>query len=461
MRIGKLASIGLALLFAAGLSAPAGTQDAKDPKSVPPAPPQPPAPQPVPQPIEPQPVLPPQPGPVFPQPIPPQPLPPTPAPGPQPSKLPQLIPPPAPVVPVQPGPPKQVTDPDGLFTFTVPGDWMGFAKGGGTASAYSPGNKASVAVTNWSKALMTLDQVAESWVSGWKLSPTIKFLAQDAGQVAGRRALHFLTMGDLAGGSGITDCYFVDGDRHVFQFSLSCTKEDYPQLQPVFAQIVANLRFNVTPPPPEPPPLPKVYQPFPAPQPFPLAPAQPLAPATPGLPTPPSPTPPPPLPTPNPPTPTPAPIPTPGPTPVPTPAAMKQVQDQNGAWVFSVPGDWQVQQQPGSAMAADPAGQAFAQIVAGPKQFQTLDQLAQAAIATWRQQVPQWQSVGQQAVQIGGRAALQVHATGSPNNTAMMADYVLVLGDQGQAILTVYCPQATFPQRQALFQQIIQSLQVR
>ena len=160
------------------------------------------------------------------------------------------------------------------------------------------------------------------------------------------------------------------------------------------------------------------------------------------------------------PTPVPPP-PGPGPAPGPTPGAMKQVQDPSGAFVFSVPGDWRVQQQAGTMMACDATGQAFAQVLAAPKQFQSLDQFAQAAIAMWRQQVPQWQAVGQQAVQVAGRPALQIRATGSPNNAAMMADYFLVLGDRCQAIVTVFCPQAAFPQRQAVFQQIIQTLQVR
>jgi hypothetical protein len=141
---------------------------------------------------------------------------------------------------------------------------------------------------------------------------------------------------------------------------------------------------------------------------------------------------------------------------------MKQVQDPSGAFAFAVPGDWQVQQQqPGLAVAADPTGQAFVRAEAAPKQFRTLDQFAQAAVAMWRQQVPQWQAVGQQAVQVGGRQALLIRATGAPGGQSMMADYILVLGDRTQAILTLFSPQAAFPQRAAQFQQIIQTLQVR
>jgi hypothetical protein len=129
-----------------------------------------------------------------------------------------------------------------------------------------------------------------------------------------------------------------------------------------------------------------------------------------------------------------------------------------------------VQQQAGVATACDAMNQAYGHVTSGPKQFQSVEKYAQAAIAEYRQELPQWQVVGQQAIQVRGRRALQIRATflareGQghllPVNTAIMADYFFVLGDQCQVIVGVYCPHAAFLQRQAIFQQIIQSLQVR
>ena len=399
-----------------------------------------PPPAPPPQP-EPKPTLPPPP---MPQPIPPQPIAPTPAPQPQPPTLPQLIPPPAPLTPAQPGPPKDVADTDGLFTFTVPGDWMAFSAGAGNASAYSPGAKASISVMSWSKIALSFDQLAQGYVAGHRLSPNVKFLANDSGQVAGHRAMRFLTEGDLVGNPVRTDCYFIDGDRHVFNVTLVCGKDDYARLQPVFAQIVANLRFNVRPPQPEPQLPPGSFQPFPTPQPFPQP--QPM------------------VPFPTPPTPQPLPFPTPLPMPgVPQPAQgiLRQVSDAEGLFSFSVPAGWQVQQQARGAAAVDAARPANVAARVDPKQTQSLERLAQAAIALWQQQVPQWQEISRQTIQVSGRQALVIRASGAPGGVAVVGDHVLLLTDAWQAGLTLWCPQADFAQRQALFQQIIQSFQVR
>jgi len=405
----------------------------------PPAPPpQPPPPTPLPQPIPPQPIIPapvPEPpsGP-FPPLVPP---PPGPPPTLQPQPFPSLFPTPQPAPAPAPAAPKEVADPTGLFAFTVPGDWMAFASGGGNAMAYPPGAKSIVSILGWSKIALSFDQFVQGWVEGQRLSPSIKFLAQSAGQVAGRRAMHFLTEGDLVGNPVRTDSYLIDGDRHVFSASLVCAKDDYAALQPLFAQIVANLRFNVRPAQPQPQVAPETYQPFPTPQPFPQPPpAQPV----------------------------PAPMPLPAPTPVPglpAPGAMKQVVDPEGLFRFSVPADWQVQQQARAAFAFDATRPASAALRVEPKQAQSLEHLAQAAIAGWRQQVPQWQEVSRQAIQVAGRPALVIRASGAPGGAAVVGDHVLLLTDTWQAGLTVWCPQADFAQREALFQQIIQSLQVR
>jgi hypothetical protein len=137
------------------------------------------------------------------------------------------------------------------------------------------------------------------------------------------------------------------------------------------------------------------------------------------------------------------------------------VNHQSGAFSIGVPAGWQTQQQPNALTAVDPTQRANIMVVVAPRQAQSVQQFAQAAIAQWRQTVPGWKQVGMQQVQVGNAQALHIRATGQPGGVAHMADYLLVLGAQRQFMVMLSCPQQEFQQRLPLFQQVMQSLRVQ
>ena len=82
-------------------------------------------------------------------------------------------------------------------------------------------------------------------------------------------------------------------------------------------------------------------------------------------------------------------------------------------------------------------------------------------VGFYKQQVPGWTQVAQQQIQVGGRQGLHIRATGKPQGMQLVADYILVLSDRNQFVLTLSCQQAQAQQWQGTFQQIVQSWQVR
>ncbi len=144
---------------------------------------------------------------------------------------------------------------------------------------------------------------------------------------------------------------------------------------------------------------------------------------------------------------------------------MKQVAADNGSFSFSVPAGWQSQAQAQggayTAMAADQASGTMAMCMAMPKNVQSLEQLVQGMMQQWQQSIPGWRTLGQEAIQVGGRQGHRIRATGSPNNMAMYAEYIFVLGNTNQYMLGLQCPQQGMQQAQPIFQQILASWQVQ
>jgi hypothetical protein len=141
---------------------------------------------------------------------------------------------------------------------------------------------------------------------------------------------------------------------------------------------------------------------------------------------------------------------------------MRPLRDPAGAFSLVVPADWrEVRQQAGNTEVIDPTQRAWIVARATPRRSQTLEEYAQDVIASARRQTPGWQQVSQWAIEIGGRPALVVRATGTPGGQAYAADYVLVLGDGWQALLMLSCPQGELEQRQPVFQPCIESFRVR
>jgi hypothetical protein len=145
---------------------------------------------------------------------------------------------------------------------------------------------------------------------------------------------------------------------------------------------------------------------------------------------------------------------------VPVPGQAKQITDAGGAFSLSVPGDWQVRQQPGGAMGSDPTGTAMFLALAAPKMVTDLQQFAQVSVGQMQQQVPGWQQLRAQAIQVGARQGLYIQAVGQPGGMAVVGHYVLVVTERHQVQFTVLCPQAQAAQWQTAIQQIVASFQV-
>jgi len=143
---------------------------------------------------------------------------------------------------------------------------------------------------------------------------------------------------------------------------------------------------------------------------------------------------------------------------------MRQVAAPNGAFTISVPANWQIQpQSQGGAqgvMATDPGTGAMVFCVVAPKQVQGLGQFVQVMLSQWQQQVPGWQTLGQQNVTISGKPAIYVRATGKPNNIPTVADYFFVLSGNNQFLLTMQCPQQLQQQMQGIFTHVAGSWRI-
>lgn len=144
---------------------------------------------------------------------------------------------------------------------------------------------------------------------------------------------------------------------------------------------------------------------------------------------------------------------------------MKQVAAADGSFQFAVPGNWQAQAQAQNgaqnATAMDPGGAGMAMCMGMPKNSPSLGQLVQTMLQQWQQSIPGWKTLSQENVNVGGKPAVRIRATGSPNNTPTYAEYTFVMGNTHQYMLGLQCPQQAMQQVQPIFQQIAASWQVQ
>lgn len=305
-----------------------------------------------------------------------------------------------------------MSDPGGAYVISVPEGWKVEQQAGSTV-AIGPGHKANLMVMALPVTGVPFQQFVQMMVRTWKQQvPGWTEKGRQAVNVSGHTGILIRAEG-APGGIAMTAHYMVvEAPGRNILLSLSCPKAQFPAMQALFGQIESSLQLGGGGPAPAPQPGP---QPEPRPQ----------------------------------------------PQPMPQPARLKQVADPGGAFAFGVPADWQAQQQQGVAAAADPTGQANAMAMAAPRAAGTLQQFAQQMIAGWRQQVPNWTQTAIQNTRVGPHAALHIRATGNPEGTAMVADYLVVVTERFQVCFMVSCPQAQVAQRQAVLQQVLQSLTVR
>ncbi len=335
---------------------------------------------------------------------------------------------------------KELSDPAGTFTISVPADWTSQAAATG-AMAVAPTMKASILVGVMPKGLpaqQALDNLIQSQkqtVPGWTL------LGQDVAQVGGRQAAHLHAEGQPNNVPSVGDYYLIETDQALIVIVLSAAKDSLAQSQGALAQALASFRVGggqltpfAQPQPPQP------FQPQP-PQPFQPQPFQPQ-------PQPPQPIQPQPF--------QPQPF-----QPQPGPGALKQVTDAGGAFSLSVPGDWVVQQQAGVAACMEPTGRCGVSIMAQPKVAQSAEQLAQAMVAIAQQNMQGWQQQGTQQAQVAGRPAVYVRATAQVMNNQVAFDYFFLVTDTRQVVIVVSCMAQEAAQRQAQLQQILQTLRIQ
>jgi hypothetical protein len=166
--------------------------------------------------------------------------------------------------------------------------------------------------------------------------------------------------------------------------------------------------------------------------------------------------------------PQPAPLPQPQPQPAPPPqpprSGMKQMAAPNGAFTISVPANWQGQPQSQggvhSVAAMDPGTGAMILCAVAPKQVQSVEQFAQIMLSQWQQQIPGWQTLGQQNGTVSGKPAVYIRATGTLNNIPTAMDNILVVSGDNQFLLNMMCPQQTQQQIQTVFTQVAESWQI-
>jgi WD40 repeat protein len=339
----------------------------------------------------------------------PQPAP-QPAPQPQPQPTPQPQPAPLPQPPLVTGQSRQVQDPNGVFSFQVPPDWQ-LRPRGGMIMAQSPDQRTNAVAVSEARGATSLAQWAQAMVQSWRQQiPGWKMVGQQPITVAGRQGLLIRASSQTQGVEMHVDYILVHTDQHQVMMALNCPKAEFPRHQLTFGNIVASLRFDAA-PAPQPAPFPDQVAPQP-------------------------------------------------PAPQPAPVDMKPVRDQGGAFALSVPANWSIQQQIGQVMATAPGGQGQIAVMAMPKQVMNLEQFAQNMISQWKLNIPNWRQVSRQNIQVSGRKAILIRATGTPGGQISAADYTLLLTGNRQILMMFSSPQAQHQGLQPLYQQVFNSFRV-
>lgn len=328
--------------------------------------------------------------------------PPTPMPFPMPMPFPKPTPTPTPVPTPMPRPTpaamQAVTDPGGTFSLSVPAGWQVQRQTGGAAAA-SPDGRANAAARGGAKAAMTFQQ----WVYGvvaqfQQQMPGWTEVSRTPIRLAGSEAVLIRAKTLTQGIEMHADTLLVHAGAHQAMLSLNCRRADFAGLEPTFRQIVGSFRVPAQ---------------------GGAGPLTPVAPAT------------------------------------------KLVSHRSRAFSLTVPATWAIAHQATGVTGTDPTRQANLMIVVGARRSQTAQQLAQTTAAMLRTQVPNWQQTASQRVEVSRYPAVRLTATAAPGGVAHHGEYLLVLAETQQVIVMLSCPQAQQAQWAPVFQQIVQSVQVR
>ncbi len=299
---------------------------------------------------------------------------------------------------------KRLTDPSGLFAFTVPEGWP-IQQEPGKLLATDPDGKVAASCVAVPAKFQDLAAYTEAMVAVWKgQAPDWKEIRRVAIQVSGRPGVFIEASLSHQGQAMAADYYLALTDRHQFTFVIASPAAEAAQWCVTLRRVGASWeilgaapavgRANLHAEPP-------------------------------------------------------------------VPAGWKRLADPRGVYSLCVPESWQARESETTVSAAAPQDEATIVCVASPKQAQSLDALAQARIAEWRQRAPEWQETSRQTGQLAGRPALCILAICRPGGVKTSMSYYLILTDQHEITLALGCAVTRVPQWQTVLGQILQSFQFR
>ena len=301
---------------------------------------------------------------------------------------------------------KRLTEPSGLFAFTVPEGWP-IQQEPGKLLATDPQGKVAASCVAVPAKFQDLAAYTDAMIAIWKQQAAgWKEVRRSAIQVSGRPGVSIEAASSHQGEAMAVDYYLALTDRHQLAFVIASPAAESAQWSDTLRRVGASWEILGA---------------------------------------------------------APAPTQTPDKTP-PPPAGWKRVTESQGVYSFCVPEGWQSRDSGGMIVAAAPEDDATVVLSAvrrTAREVQSLEQLAQARTAEWRQRVPNWEETSRQAVQVAGRPALLIRAIGRPNGVKTSLSYYLILTDRHQIALVLGCAVDRLPQRQEVLGQVLQSFEVR
>ena len=320
---------------------------------------------------------------------------------PMPTPVPTPVPPPTPIptpMAPEPAPPewRQVDDPNGAFTVTVPGDWFARVDRGGV-TAFSLATAAQVRVKSEARKQQGLRTWADEHVAGLKQQhPELADLGREPLQLGIHEGLLARWRGGPAGADRVTECAFVLTADHQITLAVSCPQDKHEALKPALKAVFSRWKIRGER-------VPLTVEPTP-----------PVAPP---------------------------PVPTPTPTPAPPPlaAGMTRLDDPNGAYSIDVPAHWQATRHAGGFVAAAPGSGANLSVRSMPKQAATLRELADRMGAQWRKDLAFWRETKRRTERRAGTEVLHISATtvakGAAPDATQGAEYHLALSPTHEVLL--------------------------
>jgi len=302
---------------------------------------------------------------------------------------------------------KRLTEPGGLFAFTVPEGWP-IQQEPGKLLASDPQGTVAASCVAVPANFQDLARYTDAMIAIWKgQSADWKEVRRAPIQVSGRPGVFIEAASKHQGEAMAVDYYLALTDRHQFAFVIACPASESPRWSETLRRVGASWELLAAAPPPPPVGRANVH-------------------AEPSV-----------------------------------PAGWKRIAGTQGVYSFCVPETWQNRESENTVTAAAPQDEATVVCVAAPKQAQSLDQLAQVRKAEWRQRVPEWEETSRQMVQAAGRPALHIRAIGRPGGIKASMSYYLILTDRHEIALVLSCAVSRLPQCQDVLGQVVQSFEVR